>query len=119
MKLDLPLCRCAPSGIKGALALLKNRAATLVCGALSLVEGAVMQERTQLQFKLLGREAQIASLRRLALGGTRVEDIAARTGLSAEVIRSCLGPDYIEPASASAVRYWRRSRLGLSQAFTQ
>ena len=78
-----------------------------------------MQESTQLQFKLLGREAQMATLRRLALGGIRVEDIAARTGLSAEVIRSCLDPDHAEFASESAVRYWRRSRSALLQAFTR
>jgi hypothetical protein len=74
-----------------------------------------MYESTQIQFKLLGREARSAALRRLALRGASVQDMATQTGLSAEEIRSCLGVE-AEPLTESAARYWRRSHTGSAEA---
>jgi hypothetical protein len=78
-----------------------------------------MYESTQLQFKLLGSEAQIATLRRLALCGASIEDMAMQTGLSAEEIQSRLSVDKTEPPTESTVRHWRLRRSRVSQALAR
>jgi hypothetical protein len=79
---------------------------------------AAMHESTQLQFKLLGREAQSAILYRLALRGASLEDIARQTGLSPEAIRACLGAQETE-LTEGAAQFWRRRHSNLSRATTK
>jgi hypothetical protein len=49
-----------------------------------------MHQLTQLQFKLMTRDAQLAAVRRLALCGATAEQIAAHTGLEVHEVRRAL-----------------------------
>jgi hypothetical protein len=70
-----------------------------------------MERAEQLQFQSLPAAAQHEVLWRLALSGLTVEQVAERTGWSAERIRRTIGP---EPAPAIAP--WRTLRRTMAEA---
>ena len=64
-----------------------------------------MEKAEQLQFQRLPAAAQYETLWRLALSGLSIEQVAERTGWSAERIRRAINP---EPPRAVAP--WRNTR---------
>jgi hypothetical protein len=64
-----------------------------------------MEKAEQLQFQRLPAAAQFETLWRLALSGLSIEQVAERTGWSAERIRRTINP---EPPNAVAP--WRTAR---------
>ncbi len=64
-----------------------------------------MEKAEQLQFQRLPAAAQYETLWRLALSGLSIEQVAERTGWSAERIRRA-----INPAPPRAVAPWRNAR---------
>jgi hypothetical protein len=72
-----------------------------------------MSMTEQMQFQRLPAEAQRAALWRLALSGLDCEQIAARTGWSAEQIRGVVAPSAAAPlVYSSARRRWRAAGEG-------
>ena len=64
-------------------------------------------DTTPLQFKLIPPEAQRTAVQRLALRGLDIQEICARTGLSAGQVGQYLAGAYLTPDSQA---YWLFSR---------
>jgi hypothetical protein len=77
-----------------------------------------MYQSTQLQFRLMTVEAQEAAINRLLIQGCALEDIAARTGLSMQDLRSRLSSDRNATPVWSPPTPWRRGRMRSRQLDT-
>jgi hypothetical protein len=70
-----------------------------------------MYQSTQLQFRLMSPEAQEAAINRLLIQGCALNDIAARTGLSIQDLRSRLSLDEGTRPGVPPPAPWKRSQL--------